>query len=152
MNKPYRPLAIGILVSVFLLVGVCKAAEIGRPKPTGTLTVGYASMGMSSCLFHSLTAIQYLCRENVCESMLTLDTKGQLKPMLADRWEMSPDGKTYTFYLHKGVQFQGVGANSPLKMSNIRLSASSMRKPHQTPTLQCSEVSLPRFKLLTRIK
>jgi len=43
---------------------------------------------------------------NVCESLLTLDSKGQVKPMLADKWEMSPDGKTYTFYLHKGVQFQ----------------------------------------------
>jgi peptide/nickel transport system substrate-binding protein len=43
----------------------------------------------------------------VCESLIAMDTKRQVKPMLADKWEMSPDGKTYTFYLHKGVQFQG---------------------------------------------
>ena len=27
------------------------------------------------------------------------------RPALADRWEMAPDGKTYTFFLHKGVKW-----------------------------------------------
>jgi peptide/nickel transport system substrate-binding protein len=28
------------------------------------------------------------------------------QPGLAERWEMSPDGKTYTFWIRRGVQFQ----------------------------------------------
>jgi ABC-type transport system substrate-binding protein len=29
----------------------------------------------------------------------------QLKPMLATKWEMSPDGKTWTFHLRKGIPY-----------------------------------------------
>ena len=28
-----------------------------------------------------------------------------LAPELAERWDVSPDGKLITFYLHKGVKF-----------------------------------------------
>jgi peptide/nickel transport system substrate-binding protein len=33
-------------------------------------------------------------------------TTQELEPDLAERWEISPDGLTYTFYLRGGVQFQ----------------------------------------------
>ncbi len=32
-----------------------------------------------------------------------VDRKGDIHPELAERWEISPDGKTYTFYLRKNV-------------------------------------------------
>ena len=32
-----------------------------------------------------------------------VDTKGQIHPELAERWEIAPDGRTYTFYLRKNV-------------------------------------------------
>jgi peptide/nickel transport system substrate-binding protein len=39
------------------------------------------------------------------ESLLALDDTGTPKPLLAERWEVSPDAKVYTFHLRRGVKF-----------------------------------------------
>jgi peptide/nickel transport system substrate-binding protein len=44
-------------------------------------------------------------RELMFESFLDLDERGNIVPKLADRWEVSPDGKVYTFHLRQGVKF-----------------------------------------------
>jgi len=41
----------------------------------------------------------------VWEPLITGDEHGNPKPCLAQSWEMTPDGKTWTFYLRKGVIF-----------------------------------------------
>lgn len=42
---------------------------------------------------------------NLFSGVVRLDTNLQPIPDLADRWEISPDGKIYTFYLQQGVTF-----------------------------------------------
>jgi len=46
---------------------------------------------------------------NVYETLVFLkkDKVDQFVPMLATKWDISPDGKTYTFTIRKGVKFQG---------------------------------------------
>ena len=39
------------------------------------------------------------------ERLLMYDRSGNLKPFLAERWEVSDDLKTYTFHLRKGIKF-----------------------------------------------
>ena len=41
----------------------------------------------------------------VYDGLLEYDTELQLKPSLAESWTVSPDGKTITFKLRKGVVF-----------------------------------------------
>jgi ABC-type transport system substrate-binding protein len=46
---------------------------------------------------------------NIFEGLVTRDPKtSEIKPLLADTWEISADGLTYTFHLHKGVLFHNV--------------------------------------------
>ncbi|MFI0817435.1 ABC transporter substrate-binding protein [Streptomyces sp. NPDC021098] len=42
---------------------------------------------------------------NVYEGLVTVDQHGEIKPGLAERYERSADGRTYTFHLRKGVKF-----------------------------------------------
>lgn len=37
--------------------------------------------------------------------LVDYDAAGKIVPDLAERWDLSPDGLTYTFYLHEGVRF-----------------------------------------------
>lgn len=41
----------------------------------------------------------------IYDGLIDLDTSLQIVPMLAKRWEISPDGLTYTFYLRNDVTF-----------------------------------------------
>ncbi|MDJ1159144.1 ABC transporter substrate-binding protein [Chelatococcus sp. SYSU_G07232] len=50
-------------------------------------------------------AIGEVVYANVFEGLTRIDRNGAVKPALAERWEVSPDGRTYTFFLRKGVKF-----------------------------------------------
>jgi len=43
--------------------------------------------------------------EMVYEPLVRYGKNGEIEPGLAERWEISEDGTTYTFYLRKGVKF-----------------------------------------------
>lgn len=43
--------------------------------------------------------------QNVYEGLVAWDENSRVVPALAERWEVSPDGRTYTFFLKKGVKF-----------------------------------------------
>lgn len=41
----------------------------------------------------------------VYDTLVIKDNNGKIQPSIAEKYEISPDGKTYTFYLKKGVKF-----------------------------------------------
>ncbi|MDR1539706.1 MAG: ABC transporter substrate-binding protein [Clostridiales bacterium] len=41
----------------------------------------------------------------IYETLCVLQEDGSSSPLLAESWDISPDGKSYTFHLKKGVQF-----------------------------------------------
>ncbi len=42
---------------------------------------------------------------SVYDTLVIQDQSGKVHPDLAERWDVSPDGKVYTFHLRKGVKF-----------------------------------------------
>ena len=52
------------------------------------------------------SAIAEIVQYNVFETLTKINSDGTVSPLLAESWEISPDLKTYTFKLRKGVKFQ----------------------------------------------
>ncbi len=50
-------------------------------------------------------AIAEVVQDNIFETLTKINADGSVTPMLAERWEISPDLRTITFYLRKGVTF-----------------------------------------------
>ncbi len=49
----------------------------------------------------------HLIGSQIFEGLIEIDDNTlEIKPLLAERYEISPDGRTYTFHLRKGVRFQ----------------------------------------------
>jgi peptide/nickel transport system substrate-binding protein len=59
--------------------------------------------------------------DNVFQTLIWETPAGQLTPDLATSWQVSPDGKTYTFNLRKGVIFQdGTPFNAAAVVANFK--------------------------------
>ena len=52
------------------------------------------------------SAIGEVTLYNIYETLTKINADGKVTPLLAESWEVSPDLKTYTFKLRKGVKFQ----------------------------------------------
>lgn len=52
------------------------------------------------------SAIAEIVLYNIFETLTKINSDGTVSPLLAQSWEVSPDLKTYTFTLKKGVKFQ----------------------------------------------
>ena len=94
--------AIGLLAAVSMVALPAAAAEI---KSGGTAVailggdVPTINPGVSSSISNQFVSGQ------VYSTLVRLDLKGNPQPYLAESWEISPDGKTYTFRLRKDVKW-----------------------------------------------
>ncbi len=52
------------------------------------------------------SAIAEIVHYNIFETLTKINSDGTVAPLLAESWEVSPDLKTYTFKLRRGVKFQ----------------------------------------------
>lgn len=51
------------------------------------------------------TADEFLIIENTFEGLVRINDDGKVVPAAAEKWEVSKDGLTYTFYLQKGLKW-----------------------------------------------
>ncbi|WP_374438866.1 ABC transporter substrate-binding protein [Pseudomonas panipatensis] len=95
-------------------------------KPGGTLRVS-AALDTYSFDIHALSHgnVQWLGRI-LYDCLVYQDEQGAISPWLAKSWEISADGKTYTFHLRDDVTFSD---GSKFNAEAVRINLEHMRAP-----------------------
>lgn len=74
-------------------------------------------------------AIGEIVHYNVLEGLTKINVDGAVTPLLAENWGHTPDGKTYTFRLRKGVTFSD---GSALNAETVKFSFERAKAPGST--------------------
>jgi len=92
-------------VAAALLVALIATVSAGAAKSGGTLRMVFVSdpPTLDPAQATDLTSSSVI--RQVFDAMLELDDKLVPTPALAERWTVSADQRTYTFFLRRGVKF-----------------------------------------------
>jgi peptide/nickel transport system substrate-binding protein len=74
-------------------------------------------------------AIGEIVHYNIFEGLTKINVDGAVTPLLAENWGHTPDGKTYTFKLRKGVKFSD---GSALTAETVKFSFERAKAPGST--------------------
>lgn len=92
-----------------IIIGICLLCACGRPEKRETRSVFRynESAGITSLdpAFAKDQANIWACNQ-IFNGLLQLDSTLQLRPCIAQDWEISADGRCYTFHLRTDVHFQ----------------------------------------------
>ncbi|MCC6179767.1 MAG: hypothetical protein IT305_31020 [Chloroflexi bacterium] len=104
------------------------AAAAGTPKRGGVLIVG-ATDEAASLDPHWQNALARQQRtQNIYSYLVQADNDLRIQPDLAEKWELSPDGKIHTFSLRKGVKFHN---GRELVADDVKYSLERIRDPNK---------------------
>jgi len=81
------------------------SAPAEQPKRGGTITVSTPTDLISADPHLGNSSVTAEIMNHIFEPLVGYGEKMEFVPVLAERWEISPDYKTYTFYLRKGKVF-----------------------------------------------
>ncbi len=102
----WEPLGRG---GLFLLCGLILLGDPARPQRASAqaLVIAGAPPTHEATLPHQGSVSQKIPLRPVYEFLVDVDpaTWDYKKPMLAERWQVSPDARTWTFFLRRGVTF-----------------------------------------------
>jgi len=141
-----RSRIIPLIVTLSLWVADPAPAQAPKPAarsepPAGTLTVAVATFGNERWLPHLYVGAEDVVLKPMYENLLTRDPRtGELAPMLAERWKVADSGRTWTFYLRKGVQFHG--GRGELTAEDVRFTFATLAREGSANSLA------PEFRLI----
>ena len=111
-----RLLTTGALAAAPLMHPLAGLAQGKKDSVTLALTLEPPMLDPTASAASSVAEIVHY---NIFETLTKINSDGSVSPMLAESWEVSPDLKTYTFRLRKGVKFQN---GEPFNAQSVKFS------------------------------
>lgn len=110
-----------ILILSSLLLGCTKASDVSAPKSENDNMLKIAwPRDIGELNPHVYNPSQLFAQSMVYEPLVSYQEGGELKPHLAESWDISEDGKEYTFHLRKDVKFSdGTSFNADIVKKNF---------------------------------
>ena len=118
----------GIIIFILMLTGIFSSEGLAqKPMPGGTLTIALSAEppGLDPTTNPAAT-IKRVVHYNLFESLLKVNRKGEVVLALAKGYEVSKDGKQYTFHLPGGVKFHD---GKPLTAEDVKYSFERLLDP-----------------------
>jgi peptide/nickel transport system substrate-binding protein len=91
-------------------------SQRARAERLETIVVGMPWEPRTLNPFRGVDSASYFAQTLIHGGLVRYNDKGEILPGLAERYTISPDGKTYTFYLRKNLKF---GDGSPLTTDDV---------------------------------
>ncbi|MBO1515320.1 nickel ABC transporter substrate-binding protein [Metabacillus bambusae] len=110
-----------ILLLSTLLFGCTNANDVSAPKgdQDNMLVMGWPR-DVGEMNPHVYNPSQLFAQSMVYEPLVSYQDGGELKPHLAESWDISDDGKEYTFHLRQDVKFSdGTSFNAEIVKKNF---------------------------------
>src|SRR5713226_8590117 len=118
-----RLAVIALIVTAFLWAAPVASGQASRPE--GTLTVAVATFGNERWLPNLYVGAEDVVLKPLWEKLLSRDGKGNLIPLLSERWEVLNAGRTWRFHLRKGVRFHN---GSEVTAEDVKFTFTSVAK------------------------
>jgi len=119
---------LGRALLALLLITAASVGFADEPKRGGTLTMALSSEPTALVGLLTSAIDTYFISGKVTEGLVTYDWNFNLKPALAESWEVSPDGKQITFHLREGVKWHD-GADFTAKDVKFSIEVLKARHP-----------------------
>jgi len=134
-HKYFTSFLIVMLLAAFL-TGCTTKTGVSEKGKGGEITAAVAQ----DAGFDQLDAASYKgliqAYPMIYDSLVEYGEKGRIIPSLATSWEISPDGKAYTFHLRKGVKFSD---GMPFNAEAVRFSLERWRQKPEHSSITASK-------------
>ncbi len=137
-RRPHRRVVAALLVVVGLLTTSACApggnAPTSTSAPVKTLVIGAtAEPATMDPTAGPAAAVPQVMLYNVYETLVKMDGEGQLKPLLAQGWDLSDDRTVYTFHLNPAARFaSGAKVTAEAVAQNISRMRATSVEPYRT--------------------
>lgn len=134
--KLFKKLVAVVMVSALALAGCAKSSDSGKKSSeysskngnTMVLTLFQNPKTLDIQKTNADYFIPIQIYDRLVETEVDKDGNPKIVPSLAEKWEISDDGKTYTFHLKKGVKFHN---GEELKADDVLFTIEKMMDPKQ---------------------